>query len=220
MWAHTAYMPSSVRLPGVEFDHFRDHKRILPGFFIEMTIPSVEEMADGVDFAAGRGEDGEPGPATATADVAGCSPSIARKASIDSYATLSPTPSKIVGRTDSTGANDIDEDTCSYSLATPSLLTGIINVHEDYVPTRDISSTQGEEEEESREPDELPTNEADAEEEDNGEDCASSSGGEDERGSDDDRLYGKLTCTDLKAALDACLEDEQLSTDGDANDPA
>lgn len=49
MWAHTSYMPSMVRIPGHEFDHFHKDHRIetLMNFFAEVSCPTVEQMDKG-----------------------------------------------------------------------------------------------------------------------------------------------------------------------------
>ena len=188
MWAHTSYMASSVRLPGVEFDHFKDHKRILPGFFIEMTIPSVEELRESPDQGGA---------------AAGGGPGLTRRESADCYATLSPTPSKAIGSAE-------DEDTCGYSLATPSLLTGLTgpSVREDYVPrggggaAPDRGASAGDEGPSSDDDDDGEGEEEEEEEEEG-----------------DGALYGEITCTDLRAALDACVAADAPPASGAGPEP-
>ena len=195
MWAHTSYMASSVRLPGVEFDHFKDHKRILPGFFIEMTIPSVEELRESPD-------QGGAAPA-----AAGGGPGLTRRESADCYATLSPTPSKAIGSAE-------DEDTCGYSLATPSLLTGLTtgpSVREDYVPrggggaAPDRGASVGDEGPSSDDDDDGEGEEEEEEEEEDGE--------------GDGALFGDITCTDLRSALDACVAADAPPASGAGPEP-
>ena len=249
MWAHTSYMPSAVRLPGVEFDHFKDHKRILPGFFVEITIPTLEELNDGYDvdnadpylnrrYSGMDLEIGMNSPST-TDDKS----SSAVKFENETYCSLSPTTSRNYEATTSPidrrywsfSSVSTDDETCGFSLSTPSLLTGILKetyIDDDSVTKKAVVIEGSTDKNTNRkileeldascviDRDHMSQNESGGNNDSESDrDAQSDSDSEGDSDYHDSKLYGNITCKMMKDELDASVvEREKLHLALDKSD--